>query len=134
MGNFRPRISHEEFDVVKQYRAIKRESNELGLNDEDVKHGWLKSKNASLFFKNPNFKEAEEVKRLLSITKGMRKSNQSVSQSFLKEEVDMIGNSTEPVQSTAPPVDMPTPNVSNKTEEMKKKYFDDLLKTFRTQN
>lgn len=65
-------------------------------------------------------KEAEEVKRLLSITKGMRKSNQSVSQSFLKEEVDMIGNSTEPVQSTAPPVDMPTPNVSDKTEEMKK--------------
>jgi len=64
--------------------------------------------------------EAEEVKRLLSITKGMRKSNQSVSQSFLKEEVDMIGNSTEPVQSTATPVDMPTPNVSDKTEEMKK--------------
>ena len=65
-------------------------------------------------------KEAEEVKRLLAITKGMRKSNQSVSQSFLKEEVDMIGNPTEPRPSTAPPVDMPTPNVSNKTDEMKK--------------
>ena len=38
-------------------------------------------------------KEAEEVKRLLSITKGMRKSNQSVSQSFLKEEVDMLKTS-----------------------------------------
>lgn len=61
MGNFRPRISHEEFDVVKQYRAIKKESNKLGLDDSDVKHGWLKSKNASLFFKNPNFKEAEET-------------------------------------------------------------------------
>lgn len=61
MGNFRPRISHDEFEVVKQYRAIKRESNELGLDDSDVKHGWLKSKNASLFFKNPNFKESEET-------------------------------------------------------------------------
>jgi hypothetical protein len=61
MGNFRPRISQDEFEVVKQYRAIKRESNELGLDDGDVKHGWLKSKNASLFFKNPNFKESEET-------------------------------------------------------------------------
>jgi len=33
MGNFRPRISHEEFDVVKQYRAIKRESNSIDLDD-----------------------------------------------------------------------------------------------------
>jgi len=65
-------------------------------------------------------KEAEEVKRLLAITKGARKTNQSVSQSFLKEEVSMIGSPTETVASTAPPVDMPSPNVSDKTEEMKK--------------
>ena len=61
MGNFRPRISHEEFDVVQQYRAIKRESNSLGLDDKDVKHGWLKTKDASLFFKNPNFASGEEL-------------------------------------------------------------------------
>ena len=61
MGNFRPRISHEEFDVVKQFRAIKREANSLGLDDKDVKHGWLKTKDASLFFKNPNFATGEEL-------------------------------------------------------------------------
>jgi hypothetical protein len=61
MGNFRPRISHEEFDVVKQYRAIKRESNSIGLDDKDVKHGWLKTKDASLFFKNPNFSDGKEL-------------------------------------------------------------------------
>jgi hypothetical protein len=61
MGNFRPRISHDEFEVVKQFRAIKRESNNLGLDDKDVKHGWLKTKDASLFFKNPNFASGQEL-------------------------------------------------------------------------
>jgi hypothetical protein len=60
MSKFRPRITREEFEIVSQYRAIKKESNDLGLDDSDVKHGWLKSKTASLFFKNPNFKENEE--------------------------------------------------------------------------
>ena len=60
MKQFRYRLSVEEAEVVNQYRAIKKESNELGLNDSDVKHGWIKSKKASLFFKNPNFIEQEE--------------------------------------------------------------------------
>lgn len=60
MSKFRPRITREEFEIVSQYRAIKKESNELGLDDGDVKHGWIKSKTASLFFKNPNFKEKED--------------------------------------------------------------------------
>jgi hypothetical protein len=60
MSKFRPRITREEFDIVSQYRAIKNEANELGLDEEDVKHGWIKSKTASLFFKNPNFKSKEE--------------------------------------------------------------------------
>ena len=61
MSKFRPRITREEFEIVSQYRAIKNEANEMGLDDGDVKHGWLKSKTASLFFKNPNFKNNEEV-------------------------------------------------------------------------
>jgi hypothetical protein len=65
-------------------------------------------------------KEVDELKKLLAITKGVKTAKKSISSSFLREDVDMIGNSTEPVQSTAPPVDMPTPNVSDKTEEMKK--------------
>lgn len=60
MSKFRPRITREEFEIISQYRAIKNESNDLGLDDGDVKHGWIKSKTASLFFKNPNFKEKEE--------------------------------------------------------------------------
>ena len=60
MSKFRPRITREEFEIVSQYRAIKNEANDLGLDDGDVKHGWIKSKTASLFFKNPNFKEKEE--------------------------------------------------------------------------
>lgn len=60
MSKFRPRITREEFEIVSQYRAIKNEANELGLHEEDVKHGWIKSKTASLFFKNPNFKSKEE--------------------------------------------------------------------------
>lgn len=54
------RLQDDEIEILNSYRAIKNESNGLGLDDKDVKHGWLKSKNASLFFKNPNFKEQEE--------------------------------------------------------------------------
>ena len=54
------RLQDDEIEILNSYRAIKQESNKLGLDDKDVKHGWLKSKKASLFFKNPNFKEQEE--------------------------------------------------------------------------
>ena len=57
----RYRLKSDEIEILNSYRAIKLESNGLGLDDKDVKHGWIKSKHASLFFKNPNFKEAEEV-------------------------------------------------------------------------
>ena len=58
---YRYRLKQDEADIVNQYRAIKREANNLGLNDKDVKHGWLKTKDASLFFKNPNFASGEEL-------------------------------------------------------------------------
>ena len=56
----RYRLKNDEIEIIEQYRAIKEESNGMGLNDADVKHGWLKSKKASLFFKNPNYKPEEE--------------------------------------------------------------------------
>jgi len=56
-SKIRPRITPEEFEVIKQYRGILKASNEAGLNVEEVKHGWLKTKDSSLFFKNPNFKD-----------------------------------------------------------------------------
>ena len=55
------RLQEDEIEILNSYRAIKLESNGLGLDDKDVKHGWIKNKHASLFFKNPNFKQAEEV-------------------------------------------------------------------------
>jgi hypothetical protein len=45
-------------------------------------------------------RELDELKKLLSITKGMKTTNKSVSASFLKEEVDITGN---PIQT--PPSD-----------------------------
>ena len=44
----------------KKYRGIKKAAQESGVNIEDVKHGWLKSDNASLFFSNPAFKTQED--------------------------------------------------------------------------
>jgi len=49
-----------------QYRGIKNATDEAGVDEKDVKHGWLKTKQASLFFKNPNFKveELNEIQRI----------------------------------------------------------------------
>lgn len=59
----RPRITREEFEIVEQYRAIKRECEDQNIDPKTVKHGWLKSKNTSLFFKNPDFQD-EQLKKL----------------------------------------------------------------------
>ena len=59
-GQTRPRLNDEELNIVKEFRRIKKEANESGLNDKDVKHGWIKTDNASLFFKNPNFNLSED--------------------------------------------------------------------------
>jgi len=32
----------------------------MDIDDKDVKHGWIKNKTASLFFKNPNFKTEDQ--------------------------------------------------------------------------
>jgi hypothetical protein len=55
------RLSPQEFDLIKQYRAIKDKSNEMGLDENDVKHGWIKTKDASLFFANPSFNHGKEL-------------------------------------------------------------------------
>jgi hypothetical protein len=55
MKQTRYRLKSDEVQIIEQYRAIKNEANALGLDEKDVKHGWIKNKEASLFFKNPNF-------------------------------------------------------------------------------
>jgi len=60
------RLKQDEIEVLMQYRGIKEATDEAGVDDKDVKHGWLKTKQASLFFKNPNFKQEElnEIQRI----------------------------------------------------------------------
>ena len=50
----------EMVDTVKELNAIYQESKKLGLDVEDVKHGWLKTQDASMFFTNPLYKKKEE--------------------------------------------------------------------------
>jgi len=57
----RLRLKDDEFEVIQNYRRIKEESKAAGINPDDVKHGWLKTKEASLFFKNPGFKQIEKT-------------------------------------------------------------------------
>jgi len=49
--------SEDERDQLLGIRDACRNSE---LNLEEVKHGWIKEGNSSLFFKNPNFKEEQE--------------------------------------------------------------------------
>jgi hypothetical protein len=64
MKQYRYRLTPHEADIVNQYRAIKKQANILGLDDKDVKHGWLKNKDASLFFKNPNFATEFDIEKV----------------------------------------------------------------------
>lgn len=56
----RPRISEEEYEVVKKYRAISDAAESVGLDPNDTRSGWLKTDKASLFFSNPNFRQREK--------------------------------------------------------------------------
>ena len=51
----RVRIFEDELEIVNNLRSLYNEAIELGQNPNDVKHGWIKNKEASLFIKNPNF-------------------------------------------------------------------------------
>lgn len=53
-------VPTEMVDTVKELNAIYQESKKLGLDVEDVKHGWLKTQDASMFFTNPLYKKKEE--------------------------------------------------------------------------
>ena len=62
--------------------GIRNQCREAEVDIEDVKHGWIKNKKSSLFFKNPAFKtdegkEFEELKKeLVEFVKTNRKPNQ----------------------------------------------------------
>lgn len=52
-GNKRYRLKPDEQELIKQYRGIQSACTDADVNINSVSHGWLKTKNASLFFKNP---------------------------------------------------------------------------------
>ena len=60
VGNPKYRLSEDEANVIKQYRRLKDEAEEAGLDINDIKHGWVKSQNSSLFFTNPNYRREEK--------------------------------------------------------------------------
>ena len=60
--NKRYRLTPDEAEILFRYRGLKAASEESGIDIESVKHGWLKTKQASLFFKNPLHKDEAENK------------------------------------------------------------------------
>ena len=45
------RLKQDEIEILMQYRGIKNATDEAGVDDKDVKHGWLKTKQASYFLR-----------------------------------------------------------------------------------
>lgn len=53
--NPRMRLKPDEAALIENYRAIKQQSKSMGLDPKTVHSGWLKTKDASLYFQNPEF-------------------------------------------------------------------------------
>jgi len=84
------------------------------------------------FNQNKANREVDELKKLLAITKGMRTPAKSISSSFLREDVDLMGN---PNQPPAPEMGAETqplqtdPNVvqSDDTKEIEKAILNSTI-------
>jgi hypothetical protein len=57
----RYRLQQDEVDLLENYRRVRDEAEAAGLDPNSVKSGWIKSDEASLYFKNPNFKTPTEI-------------------------------------------------------------------------
>lgn len=70
---------------IKRFRnrGIKNASNNLQVNSDNVKHLWLKDKGASLFVKNPDYKEQQE-KNFEELSKALIKDLQNYSPKYKK--------------------------------------------------
>ena len=55
-GNPKMRVTADEIDVIQNYRRIKKEADFNNVDVDDIKHLWVKSKESSLFVKNPSFR------------------------------------------------------------------------------
>ena len=63
----RKRLSQEEADIINGIRGLCEEQN---ISVSDVKHGWSKTENASLFFKNPGYK-TEDVRHFEKLARDL---------------------------------------------------------------
>jgi hypothetical protein len=59
MGH-RLRLSDDEFDLIEKYRGIRDTAIDSDVNLKDLKHGWIKTDKASVFFTNPDYKTRDE--------------------------------------------------------------------------
>ena len=50
-GNPRYGATEDEAAIITKYRRIKQEAENSGINPNDIHSGWIKSKEASLYFK-----------------------------------------------------------------------------------
>ena len=62
-NNPRYRLKPDEAEIVRQYRRAKEECEKEGLDPDTLHSGWIKNKNASLYFKQPK-KEETDFKKL----------------------------------------------------------------------
>ena len=74
----RPRITEEEYELVKGIRSAGKEH---GVGLQNLDHGWLKSKDTSIHFKNPFYK-TPEVYKFEKLQKELIKDLQNYSPKF----------------------------------------------------
>lgn len=55
LANSRPRLKPDEVDAIREYRRVRNESDSMGIDYKNVRGGWLKTKEVSLNFVNPDF-------------------------------------------------------------------------------
>lgn len=61
-GQLQVRVYPDELEALNNLRSLWNVAIENGTDPREVKHGWIKSKESSLFIKNHNYKDPEEVK------------------------------------------------------------------------
>lgn len=79
----RVRVYEDEIETLNELRRIRNEAIDSGINPKDIKHGWIKNKKSSLFFKNPNFdgaldKRSEFEENILNLVKEHRPSFEGI--------------------------------------------------------
>jgi len=76
-------VNDEELKILQEYRRIRNEANNAGVNPQDVKSGWLKTEDSSLYFTNPDYRTREQ-KGIESVREEIIKELQTYSPKYPK--------------------------------------------------